>query len=162
MCQAPADRFSDPLSQAAPYLLDDFESQPIFIRNGRSPTSPCVSLHPLHRAPCESNPYFWLASMCHDHISCCYIIISFPCAGLGKSPRGPTFDGRSMWHVRSHSASKALTERTKIQECAVLYRRPIIDRTDRESILRHELARWVSEWTNRSMCIFTSKGIPDN
>ena len=25
----PAGRFSDPLSQAAPYLLDDFESQPI-------------------------------------------------------------------------------------------------------------------------------------
>ena len=85
-----------------------------------------------------------------------------------------SYEARSTCGVQSHSATKALTERTKFQECAVLYMRAIasynsqpdnaVGNYERSSFTSEasSLAQWVLEFTDPRMCIFTTKGIPEN
>ena len=77
-CQQPPGAFSDLLSQAAPYILNNFESQPILSSfkiscNGCSLTSPDVSLCPLHCAPCHGSPHVSVNSIKYTTYCLCYM-----------------------------------------------------------------------------------------
>ena len=101
-------------------------------------------------------------SVCDTHILehvLLLIVVTAP-----DSPR--TYSRRSTWRVQSHSATKALTERTKVQQCIELYLRGMasfnVHPGKRFEDAAQYLEQWVIDWTSPCMCIFKTQGIPEN